>query len=93
MIRNKVIHSLKNKYSIICYTFFKTLKNDYGLNLNFLKGILDFIAFYKDFSRYQSINDNPNFKIDSRFIYPCLLDKTSLTPIEPVYFFQDLGRT
>jgi predicted SAM-dependent methyltransferase len=89
MSGKKEVHILKNKCSIICYTFFKTLKNDYGLNFNFLKGIFDFVIFYKDFSHYRSINNNPNFLIDSKFIYPCLLDKTSTTPIEPVYFFQD----
>lgn len=47
--------------------------------------IRDAFSFVVDLVSYK--NDNKNFKFKT--IYPCLTDKTSETPLDPVYFFQD----
>lgn len=38
---------------------------------------------------YLAQRKNSRFKIGPSYLYPCLTDKTSITPVDPVYFFQD----
>jgi SAM-dependent methyltransferase len=71
------------------YVIYFTLKQQYGLSLNWLKGLFDIIQFSNEYRIFQSNNDNDNFELKMRNWLPCLIDKTELTPVEPVYFLQD----
>lgn len=78
------------------YTFFRvihrfltTLKQQYGMSLSWMKGTFDLVKFLKEYKVYLNHNENSNFRVAARYLYPCLTDRTALTPIEPTYFFQD----
>lgn len=60
-----------------------------GLPFRWFAGLLSIAGFVGEFHEFRRRNDNPNFDTDFRYMYPCLLDKTELTPLEPTYFFQD----
>ena len=53
------------------------------------KWIYELIRFVKDYVLYKQQKNNPNFKTSFNYWYPCLSDRTSVTPLDPVYFFQD----
>ncbi|GBD03062.1 hypothetical protein HRbin19_00335 [bacterium HR19] len=69
-------------------SFFRILKTSREyLNLapaTFAKHILWYI---RDFLEYIKKSDGKNFS--KVIFYPCLQDKLSFTPVEPIYFFQD----
>lgn len=67
------------------YNFFDSLKKWYNVH----PGVLSYYKFLKEYKDYCKNDNNPNFKKSSEFLYPCLEDRTSYTPIEPTYFFQD----
>jgi len=70
----------------MCFNFYKNLKSQYGFNLFYwISGIF---RFFIDLRTFQKIQNN-NFKISSQYYMPFMSDKTSHTPIEPTYFFQD----
>jgi len=46
-------------------------------------------GFLKDFINYAMKNDNKNYTVSIKYVYPCLRDKTIYTPVEPTYFYQD----
>lgn len=71
------------------YSFLKALRDQYGLNFKWTKGIYDIANFLKEYKSYVYQAKNTNFSTSLRFFYPCLTDKTTNTPIEPTYFFQD----
>ena len=57
------------------------------LRVNLILLIKRYVRFLKDRINFNNQEKNPNFnKVEW---YPCLLDSTSFTPIEPTYFFQD----
>jgi hypothetical protein len=66
---------------------FLLLRSQYGFNI--------FAIFYKmllflwEFTRYSQLERNNRFTISSIDLYPCLTDRTSTTPLDPVYFYQD----
>lgn len=66
--------------------FFILLKQQFGFNL--YKSLLNLILFIKTYRAYRK-HDNTNFKVSMCYLYPCLNDRTTLTPVEPIYFFQD----
>jgi SAM-dependent methyltransferase len=49
--------------------------------------IKQYVWFLKDFKKIQQMGVNENFKKIEW--YPCLLDNSSYTPLDPTYFFQD----
>jgi len=86
--------SLKKRlrqYSFIrsSYHIMFTLKQQFGFNI--LKCLYRLAGFTKDYRNYvsQIPNDNYSFGISMRDLYPCLLDKTETSPVEPTYFYQD----
>ncbi|MGV3765445.1 MAG: DUF268 domain-containing protein [Chitinophagaceae bacterium] len=54
-----------------------------------LTWIKDVSWFYKDLNWYKKKSAESAFTLNPADIYPCLLDKTALTPVEPIYFYQD----
>ena len=73
----------------IINTLFRTLNKQYGLSLKWLYGGYNFISFWGEYRKYQENDHNENFEINENYWYPCLTDKTELTPLSPVYFLQD----
>jgi len=55
-------------------------------------GVFSFFAnlgwFIKDYFRYKSLQKSDN-AIKIKALMPCLKDKTTNTPLDPVYFYQD----
>lgn len=45
--------------------------------------------FSKDLNWYQKNAKDSAFELDLANMIPCLQDKTTLTPVEPIYFYQD----
>ena len=82
--RLKQCSSIRSSYHIMF-----TLKQQFGFNI--LKCLCRLAGFTKDYRNYvsQIPNDNYNFSISMRDLYPCLLDKTETSPVEPTYFYQD----
>lgn len=71
----------------VSYKLFLALKDQCNYNVfMFFKAISSFVNDYKMYKR-QAVNTN--FLLSAKYLYPCLTDKTLLTPIEPIYFFQD----
>jgi len=85
------VKSILRQYTFVraSHSFLLTLKHQYGFNISWIKGVLSLILFVKEYKLYLRRNNNFNFKISSRYFYPCLIDKTTNTPVEPTYFFQD----
>ncbi len=63
----------------------RAFKNKYNLisKLNLLR------AFFADHRAYKKINTNKRFSLKTEDLYPRIYDKTSTTPVDPVYFYQD----
>ena len=87
---NSIKMFLKNiTYLKIIYVIFRTLNQQYGLNLKWLYGWADFLSFWKEYNKYQQSNSNTNFEVDQKYWLPCLTDRTTYTPLNAVYFLQD----
>ena len=69
------------------YNLIRLLAAQHGAN-PFL-WIIPFSRFVRDYRKYVSLGSNQGFRTSVRDIYPCLTDRTAVTPIEPTYFFQD----
>lgn len=57
--------------------------------LNFIQAFSHLTTFIRDYREFKKSSANPNFDFSASFLYPCLKDKTSSTPLEPTYFYQD----
>jgi len=75
------------KINLIRNTYF--LYRTLGQFLKFKPFLLfkQYIWFFKELKTLKELGENQNFKTVEYF--PCLLDNTSHTPLEPTYFFQD----
>ena len=87
----KTIKQYLSKFTLlkVLYIIYSTLKQQYGLSLNWLRGLFDIILFSNEYRVFQANNDNKNFELKIKNWIPCLTDKTEFTPVEPVYFLQD----
>ncbi|MCK5021965.1 MAG: DUF268 domain-containing protein [Candidatus Pacebacteria bacterium] len=61
------------------------IKNKYS----FFKKISFLISFFKDYRKYKKINKNENFDLKTEDLFPRIYDKSSTTPLDPVYFLQN----
>lgn len=86
MMRKEFREKLKSisllKILVVSY---RSIKNKYG----FLKKIIFLISFFKDYSYYRKLNQNKNFDLKTKDLYPRIYDKTSTTPLDPIYFLQN----
>lgn len=82
-----LVKNFLNQYTNIrlYYKLFDLLKKRYNTN----PSMLSYYKFLKEYKDYCKNDSNPNFKKSTEFLYPCLEDRTTYTPIEPTYFFQD----
>ncbi|WP_228051346.1 hypothetical protein [Microcystis aeruginosa] len=87
----KTMKQYLSKFTLlkVLYIIYSTLKQQYGLSLNWLRGLFDIILFSNEYRVFQASNDNNNFELKIKNWIPCLTDKTEFTPVEPVYFLQD----
>lgn len=63
----------------------RSVKNKYSL----IKRTKLLYGFFSDYFKYKKINNNKNIKFSVKDAYPRIYDKTIITPIDPVYFYQD----
>lgn len=49
----------------------------------------EFAEFSSDWSTYKKLPKNSSFSVKTSDLYPRLFDKTTLTGVDPVYFYQD----
>jgi SAM-dependent methyltransferase len=45
--------------------------------------------YLRDFHRLRAASTSADYELSSSHLFPCLTDKRSHTPVNPVYFFQD----
>ncbi len=65
--------------------YLRILGNKYNV---YSKTVL-FFAFLHDYRLYRRIPHNDHFSLKTSDLYPRIYDKTSTTPLDPVYFYQD----
>src|SRR4051794_1389015 len=88
MFRRLMYQKLRGSVTVrSAYVTLQTIR--YQFPLNWLQGILSLTVFVHEYRAYLRLNSNPFFRLSVRKINPQLRDRTSLTPVEPVYFFQD----
>ena len=63
----------------------RVLRNKHGL----IRKIGELVGFFSDYKKYCSKAHNNNFSLKTADLYPRLFDKTVITGIDPVYFYQD----
>ena len=57
------------------------------VKLDLISFLKSFLYYMRDLLKYIRTSDKKNF---SKIVfYPCLQDKLSFTPVDPIYFFQD----
>ena len=64
---------------------FRALKNKHG----FPTKLRLLLAFFSDYHSYRKLDANKRFALKTEDLYPRIYDKTAVTPIDPVYFYQD----
>jgi hypothetical protein len=75
----------KNVAVKITVLFLRNLKNKHGL----LQKIKLFLQFLADYRAYKKINGNNRFFLKTEDLYPRIYDKTTHTPLDPIYFYQN----
>lgn len=74
---------------LLLYKLLLILKNEYRFNIVvFLKDMRWYFADYVSF-RQSAVLSNVDYKMLISLMYPCLRDKTTYTPIDYIYFYQD----
>ncbi|MDP3996377.1 MAG: DUF268 domain-containing protein [bacterium] len=64
---------------------FQTFKGQYGT----FQKCRTLLIFFGDYRKYKNIKPNNNFTLKTEDLYPRIFDKTDITPLAPVYFFQN----
>ncbi len=67
----------------------RPLNGQFGLSFRWLSGLKSLSAFGAEYRQYRSLNATSEFTLRGGDICPQLTDRTSATPIEPIYFLQD----
>lgn len=65
----------------------RALREQFGWNIAAM--IPAMARFLADFRRFKGMEPNPVMRADIGNVLPYLRDRTSTTPLDPVYFFQD----
>lgn len=74
-------------FLILMYRFWDAFSHQsYGNPLVFLKNLL---WYFSDLIRFSFLHQNKQYRRPLSALYPCIADKTSNTPLDAVYFFQD----
>jgi SAM-dependent methyltransferase len=67
----------------------RTLRDQFGLNFRWIVGLWSFVVFFREYRLLKRLNAGTAYVMTCRDIFPALTDRTSSTPIEPIYFHQD----
>jgi SAM-dependent methyltransferase len=67
----------------------RTLSDQYGLGLRWITGMGRLLGFAGEYVRFRRMNSNTRYLLKASDILPMLTDRTSYTPVEPIYFLQD----
>lgn len=67
----------------------RALRDQFGFSLKWLGALEPFIGFGVEYRRFRRLNQGSPFALRLGDILPSLTDRTSATPIEPIYFLQD----
>jgi hypothetical protein len=67
----------------------RALFGQFGTGHQWFTGCARLYAFAGEYRRFRRLNIGSSFALRGTDIEPCLRDRTSTTPIEPVYFYQD----
>ncbi len=81
-LRNKLKKISLLKILVVSHRAFK---NKYS----FFKKTSFLICFFKDYKEYKKINQNKNFDLKTEDLFPRIYDKTTTTPLDPIYFLQN----
>ena len=81
-LRNKIKKLPPIKITVIAY---KTFRSKYSLRNN-----IAFFDFLGDYKTYKKLLKNNIFSLEIADLYPRLFDNTLKTPIDSVYFYQDI---
>jgi SAM-dependent methyltransferase len=46
-------------------------------------------SFFSDYRIYRKLQKNDNFSLETKNLYPRIYDKTTNTPVDPIYFYQN----
>jgi SAM-dependent methyltransferase len=46
-------------------------------------------SFFSDYQKYRKLQKNNNFSLETKNLYPRIYDKTTNTPVDPIYFYQN----
>lgn len=65
------------------------MADQFGLNFRWLSGLIRLFGFAGEYRRFRALNRDGPFTLSGSDLNPCLLDRTTQTPIEPIYFYQD----
>lgn len=81
-IRKKLKKITPLKILVVSYN---AIKNKY----NYLKKFNFLFSFFNDYKKYKKINQNKNFNLRTEDLFPRIYDKTTTTPLDPIYFLQN----
>lgn len=70
------------KWAVMLFRAFKKKRS-------IAKTVNEFIRFSRDWHTYKRLPQNSSFVLTTSNLYPRLFDKTSVTAIDPVYFYQN----
>lgn len=73
----------------VAWAAWQTLADQFGLGLRWLAGLGRLAGFWSEYRDFRRLNRGSAFVLQGRDIVPCLLDRTTATPVEPIYFLQD----
>jgi SAM-dependent methyltransferase len=65
----------------------RALGSQFGVNLAL--SVAAAVRFLREFRRFRNMDSNPAFSAAATDVLPYLRDRTSVTPLDPVYFYQD----
>lgn len=72
----------------LIYRLYLILVPQFGINLPKLAA--RFAGFVMEYRFFRALDTNERFNVDAFDWYPCLTDRTGTTPLDPVYFHQDV---
>jgi hypothetical protein len=92
MVGAMTLRKRLKRYKVIrvLYAIGMALRDQFGVNFGWFRGVRAVLQFAREYQLYRRLNaDNPRFALSGADVVPCLTDRTTVTPIEPVYFLQD----
>jgi len=67
----------------------RTLVEQFGFGFHWIGGLFRLMGFWREYRVFRRLNLGSHFALQADDVMPYLIDRTSTTPVEPTYFFQD----